>query len=56
MTANDDGTYTLTFDLEPSGASAYYRHQVRTYSGASKNPEFSAVHMVWTIDANWDLL
>ena len=32
-----------------------YRHQVRTYSGASKNPEFSAVHMVWTIDANWDL-
>lgn len=56
MTANDDGTYTLAFDLEPSGASAYYRHQVRTYSGASKNPEFSAVHMVWTIDANWDLL
>ena len=56
MTANDDGTYTLTFDLEPSGASAYYRHQVRTYSGASKSPEFSAVHMVWTIDANWDLL
>ena len=50
------GTYTLTFDLEPSGASAYYRHQVRTYSGASKSPEFSAVHMVWTIDANWDLL
>ena len=56
MTANDDGTYTLTFDLEPAGASAYYRHQVRTYSGASKNPEFTAVHMVWTIDANWDLL
>lgn len=56
MTANDDGTYTLAFDLEPSGASAYYRHQVRTYSGASKSPEFSAVHMVWTIDANWDLL
>ena len=53
---NDDGTYTLTFDLEPAGASAYYRHQVRTYSGASKNPEFTAVHMVWTIDANWDLL
>ena len=39
MTANDDGTYTLTFDLEPAGASAYYRHQVRTYSGASKSPE-----------------
>ena len=56
MTANDDGTYTLTFDLEPAGASAYYRHQVRTYSGASKSPEFTAVHMVWTIDANWDLL
>ena len=56
MTANDDGTYTLTFDLEPAGASAYYKHQVRTYSGASKNPEFTAVHMVWTIDANWDLL
>ena len=56
MTANDDGTYTLTFDLEPAGASAYYRHQVRTYSGAAKNPEFTAVHMVWTIDANWDLL
>ena len=56
MTANDDGTYTLTFDLEPTGASAYYKHQVRTYSGASKNPEFTAVHMVWTIDANWDLL
>ena len=56
MTANDDGTYTLAFDLEPAGASAYYRHQVRTYSGASKSPEFSAVHMVWTIDANWDLL
>lgn len=56
MTANDDGTYTVTFDLEPAGASAYYKHQVRTYSGASKNPEFTAVHMVWTIDANWDLL
>ena len=56
MTANDDGTYTLTFDLEPEGASAYYRHQVRTYSGAAKNPEFTAVHMVWTIDSNWDLL
>ena len=56
MTANADGTYTLTFDLEPEGASAYYRHQVRTYSGAAKNPEFTAVHMVWTIDANWDLL
>ena len=45
MTANDDGTYTLTFDLEPAGASAYYKHQVRTYSGASKNPEFTAVHL-----------
>ena len=56
MTANDDGTYTLTFDLEPEGASAYYRHQVRTYSGAAKSPEFTAVHMVWTIDADWDLL
>ena len=56
MTANDDGTHTPTFDLQPPGARAYYRHPVRTYTGASKSPEFTAVHMVWTIDANWDLL
>ena len=56
ITANDDGTYTLVFDLEPASASAYDRNQVRTYSGVSKSPEFTAGHMVCTIDANWDLL
>lgn len=56
MEQNDDGTYTITFDLEPEGASAYYKRQVRTYGGATKNPIFHSVHMVWTIDSEWRIL
>ena len=56
MEQNDDGTYAITFDLEPEGASAYYKRQVRTYGGASKNPIFHSVHMVWTIDSEWRIL
>lgn len=56
MTANADGTYTLTFDLEPEGASAYYKRQIYTYSGASEMPVFTEVHMEWTLDENWRLL
>lgn len=56
MEQKDDGTYAITFDLEPEGASAYYKRQVRTYGGASKNPIFHSVHMVWTIDSEWRIL
>lgn len=56
MEQNDDGTYAITFDLEPEGASTYYKRQVRTYGGATKNPIFHAVHMVWTIDSEWRIL
>lgn len=56
MEDRGDGTYAITFDLEPEGASAYYKRQVRTYGGASKNPVFHSVHMVWTIDSEWRIL
>lgn len=56
MEDRGDGTYAITFDLEPEGASAYYKRQVRTYGGASKNPIFHSVHMVWTIDSEWRIL
>ena len=45
MEETGDGTYAITFDLEPEGASVYYKRQVRTYGGASKNPIFHSVHM-----------
>ena len=56
MEETGDGTYAITFDLEPEGASVYYKRQVRTYGGASKNPIFHSVHMVWTIDSEWRIL
>lgn len=56
MEQNDDGTYAIAFDLEPEGASAYYKRQVRTYGGATKNPIFHSVHMVWTLDSEWRIL
>ena len=56
MEETGDGTYAITFDLEPEGASVYYKRQVRTYGGASRNPIFHSVHMVWTIDSEWRIL
>lgn len=56
MEDRGDGTYAITFDLEPEGASTYYKRQVRTYGGATKNPIFHSVHMVWTIDSEWQIL
>lgn len=56
MEQRDDGTYAITFDLEPDAASSYYRRQVRTYGGATKNPVFHSVHMIWTLDSEWRIL
>lgn len=56
MEKKADGSYAVTFDLEPEGASAYYKRQVRTYGGATNYPIFHSVHMVWTMNSNWDLM
>lgn len=56
MEQNADGNYVISFDLEPEGASAYYKRQIYTYSGASEMPVFTVVHMEWTLDAQWRLL
>ena len=56
MQKDADGNFVISFDLEPEGASAYYKRQIYTYSGASQMPVFTEVHMVWTIDSQWRLL
>lgn len=53
---NGDGSYTISFALEPDGASAYYKRQIYTYSGASQMPVFTEVRMEWTMDSTWRLI
>lgn len=58
MTDNGDGTYTLSFDLDPDGNKApfWYRREVATNGGSSIIPEFYDVHFEMTINSKWQIL
>lgn len=58
MVDNQDGTYTLYFDLDPDGNKApfWYRREVLTNANSSIVPEFSYIHYEMKINSNWQIV
>lgn len=58
MVTNEDGTYTLIFDLDPDGNKApfYYRREVLTNANSAIIPEFYSIHFEMTINSKWQIL
>ena len=55
---NNDGTYTLSLDLDPDGNKApyYYKHEILINSSSTMIPKFSKIHLDITIDNEWKTL
>ena len=55
MKKNDDGTYTLSLDLDPDGDKApfWYRREILINSSSTMVPEFSKIHLNITINSSW---
>jgi uncharacterized repeat protein (TIGR02543 family) len=58
MVDNQDGTFTLLFDLDPDGNKApfWYRREVLTNANSSIVPEFYSIHFEMTINSSWQIL
>ena len=58
MVDNQDGTYTLYFDLDPDGNKApfWYRREVLTNANSAIVPEFAYIHFEMKINSNWQIV
>ena len=58
MVDNQDGTYTLYFDLDPDGNKApfWYRREVLTNANSAIIPEFTYIHFEMKINSNWQIV
>ncbi len=56
--SNNDGTYNITFSLDPDGEKApfWYRREIITSSGSTIVPTFSSIEITFKIDKNYRLL
>ena len=55
-TANGDGTFTQTFNLNAEKAAYYYQYAMQTRGGLDKLPEFSEISLTITFDDNYRVL
>lgn len=53
LVRGDDGYYTFTLTLDPTGSSKYYRNEVKSLGGALSHPVFLFVELVVKIDENF---
>ena len=58
MVDNGDGTYTISFDLDPDEEKApfWYRREVATNGNSTMKPQFFSVHFEMKIDSTWTIL
>ena len=56
LSKTDDGNYSQTFQLDPDGATYYYKRQMRTMGNLGDYPSFSAVRITFKFDETWALL
>lgn len=49
----EDGTYIIHIELDPTLSTMYYQSEVRTLAGATTNPTFKKVTMTLTVSPDW---
>ncbi|MGN1061014.1 MAG: hypothetical protein ACI4QN_04700, partial [Candidatus Coproplasma sp.] len=50
-----DGTYSLTFSLDPVGSTFFYQFGMKTRGGLSDYPEFQYIEISINFDADWQI-
>nr|MCR5647737.1 hypothetical protein [Acholeplasmatales bacterium] len=58
LTDNNDGTYSIVFDLNPAEDKApfNYRREILTNSSSTMIPKFEKIHIEFTINAKYQIL
>ncbi|MGN0806271.1 MAG: hypothetical protein ACI4MC_04460, partial [Candidatus Coproplasma sp.] len=55
LKVESNGTYTLTFSLDPVGSTFFYQFGMKTRGGLSDYPEFQQIKLTVNFDADWQI-
>ena len=55
LKVESDGTYTLSFSLDPVGSTFYYQFGMKTRGGLSDYPEFKQIQLTVNFNADWQI-